>query len=184
MNITSYRDFGLCHSASHSLWNFLLESPLCQSNHKIQVIWKGRGGLLCYSPIFPLLRASCDRALRPCAYLANSKIGGNYYAQQKKMRDRGELNPRPRLCYYARRPSSASPTIKPRWYGMGERASYAIVQHFHPKLDGDHSIFFYSFWILIYTCADSFCKFKRQSSNFSSRFDFRLSTCWKVGRKY
>jgi hypothetical protein len=31
---------------------------LCQSNHKTQVIWKGRGDLLCYSPTFPLLRAS------------------------------------------------------------------------------------------------------------------------------
>jgi hypothetical protein len=26
---------------------------LSQSNHKTQVIWKGRGGLLCYSPTFP-----------------------------------------------------------------------------------------------------------------------------------
>jgi hypothetical protein len=26
-----------------------LRTLLCQSNHKTQVIWKGRGGLLCYS---------------------------------------------------------------------------------------------------------------------------------------
>lgn len=35
----------------------------------------------------------------------------------------------------------------------------------------------------IYTCVDSFWRFKRQSSNFSSRFDFRLSTCGEVERK-
>jgi hypothetical protein len=28
----------------------LLDGPLCQANHKTKVIWKGRGGLLCYSP--------------------------------------------------------------------------------------------------------------------------------------
>jgi hypothetical protein len=64
---------------------------------------KGRGGLLCYSPTFSLLRASRGRALGPCVYSADNKVGGNYYAQWKKMRCRGESNPRPRLWYHARR---------------------------------------------------------------------------------
>jgi hypothetical protein len=37
---------------------------------------------------FPLLRASHGRALEPCAYSANNKVGGNYYAHQKKICDR------------------------------------------------------------------------------------------------
>jgi hypothetical protein len=28
----------------------MLDGPRSQSNHKIQMIWKGREGLLCYSP--------------------------------------------------------------------------------------------------------------------------------------
>jgi hypothetical protein len=38
-----------------------------QSNHKTQVIWKGRMSLICYSPTFPLLRASqgCWHCLLP-----------------------------------------------------------------------------------------------------------------------
>jgi hypothetical protein len=32
------------------LWYHARRHLLCQSNHKTQVIWKGRGGLLCYSP--------------------------------------------------------------------------------------------------------------------------------------
>jgi hypothetical protein len=54
---------------------------LYQSNHKTQVIWKGRGDLLCYNPTFSLLHASRGHVLRPCAYSANSKVGENYYAQ-------------------------------------------------------------------------------------------------------
>jgi hypothetical protein len=45
------------------------ELPLSQSNHKTYVIWKGRGGLLCYSPTFPRLRASHGRAFGSCALL-------------------------------------------------------------------------------------------------------------------
>jgi hypothetical protein len=94
------------------------------------MIWKGRVSLLCYSPTFPLLRVSRGRALEPCAYLANSKGSGNYYAQRKKMHDREELNSRTRLWYHARGPSSTSPTIKYKWYGKGDETSYVIVQHF------------------------------------------------------
>jgi hypothetical protein len=59
-----------------------------QSDHKTQVVWKGREGLLYYSSTFPLLRVSHDRALGPYAYSANSKVGENYYAQRKKIRGR------------------------------------------------------------------------------------------------
>jgi hypothetical protein len=86
------------------------------------VIWKGREGLLYYSPIFLLLCVSRG-------YSTNSTIGGNYYTQRKKIRGRGELNPRSQLRYHARGPSSASPTIKPEWYGRDEGASYIIIQH-------------------------------------------------------
>jgi hypothetical protein len=46
---------------------FAREPSINQSNHKTQVIWKGRGDLLCYSPTFPLLCASrgCWRCLLP-----------------------------------------------------------------------------------------------------------------------
>jgi hypothetical protein len=79
----------------------VLDGPLSQSNLKAPVIWKGWGGLLCYSPTFPLL--CVIRTLRPCAYSANSMVGGNYYAQWNKMCGRGGgLNRRPRLLYHAR----------------------------------------------------------------------------------
>jgi hypothetical protein len=44
----------------HARWHLL-----CQSNHKTQVIWKGRGGLLCYSPTTPThpIQAGCTRPL-------------------------------------------------------------------------------------------------------------------------
>jgi hypothetical protein len=100
---------------------------LCQSNNKIQVTWKGRGSLLCYGPTFPLLCASHGRALGPCAYSANSKVGGNYYAQRKKMRSWGNWTQD--LDSDLDDSSSASPTIKPRWYGRDEGVSYAMVQH-------------------------------------------------------
>jgi hypothetical protein len=58
---------------------------------------EGVGGLLCYGTAFPLLHTSHSRAIRTWAYSANSKIGGNYYVQRKKLRARGELNPKPRL---------------------------------------------------------------------------------------
>jgi hypothetical protein len=92
------------------------------------VIWKGWGGLLCYDPTFPLLRTSRGRALKPYAYSANGKVCEYYYAHRKEMCGREELNPRPRLWYHVRGPSSTSPTIKPRWYGKGKGVSYAMIQ--------------------------------------------------------
>jgi hypothetical protein len=49
------------------LWYHARRHLLYQFNHKTQVIWKGRGGLLCYSPTFPLLHTSrgCWRCLLP-----------------------------------------------------------------------------------------------------------------------
>jgi hypothetical protein len=67
------------------------------------VIWKGWGGLVCYGPTFPFLCVSRGHALEPCAYSANNKVGENYYAQRKKIRAQGKLNPRPQLWYHARR---------------------------------------------------------------------------------
>jgi hypothetical protein len=58
----------------------------------------------------------------------NSKVGVNYYVQRKKIRGQGKLNLRPQLWYHVRRHLLCQPTIKPRWYGRGEGASYAIVQ--------------------------------------------------------
>jgi hypothetical protein len=47
--VTKVAFWGLTTARRHLLY---------QSNHKTQVIWKGRGGLLCYSPTSP----SCVRA--------------------------------------------------------------------------------------------------------------------------
>jgi hypothetical protein len=58
---------------------------------------EGVGGLFCYGTAFPLLRTSHSHAIGTWAYSANSKIGGNYYAQRKKLRARGKLNPKPQL---------------------------------------------------------------------------------------
>jgi hypothetical protein len=118
---------------------------LCSSSIKLKVIWKGWWGLLYDSPTFPLLRASHGRMLVPCVYSANNKVCRNYYAQRKKMCDRRELNPRPRLWCHTKGPSSASPTIKSRWYGRGEGASYAIVQQ---SLNLSHNIANLSYHIL------------------------------------
>jgi hypothetical protein len=50
-----------------------------------------------WSNIPPHVCVSRGRMLRLCAYSMNSKIGGNYYAQRKKMHAQRELNPRPWL---------------------------------------------------------------------------------------
>jgi hypothetical protein len=90
------------------------------------MIWKGRVRLLCYSTTFLLLRASRGRTLRPYAYSANSKVAENYYTQRKKMRDRGKLNPRPRLWYHTRRPLLCQSNHKTQviWKGRGSLLCY------------------------------------------------------------
>jgi hypothetical protein len=69
---------------------------------------EGVGDLLCYSSTFLFVRTSHGHALKPCAYLANSKLGENYYTKRKKIHDRGELNPRSWLWYHARHPRDQS----------------------------------------------------------------------------
>jgi hypothetical protein len=105
-------------------------------------------------------------------YSANNKVGGNYYAQRKKMRGRRKLNPRPRLWYHARRPSSASPTIKLRWYGRGEGASYAIVQqlrYFHksqePKMITELKPFLFSLETHLLALLHQFTKIRSRLPN-------------------
>jgi hypothetical protein len=57
----------LSHTTMFKPFKSAIRHLICQSNHKTQVIWKGREGLLCYSLTFPLLRVShgCWRCLFP-----------------------------------------------------------------------------------------------------------------------
>jgi hypothetical protein len=83
----------------------VLEGPP-SVNPTIKPRWYERGEGASYAIVqHPPPRASRGRVFGPFAYSANSKVDGNYYAQRKKMHGRGELNPRSRLWYHARRPS-------------------------------------------------------------------------------
>jgi hypothetical protein len=92
---------------------------LSQSNHKTQVIWKGRGGLLYYSPTFPLLHVSrgCWRCLLPLRRgvpvdPADASEGGIRAAENCVAG--GNLTQDLDFDTKLEDPPSASPTIKPR----------------------------------------------------------------------